>query len=112
MLNEADFMVKLRFKSWNWCFPNIFAPAIITNIVTVVFIVSRPASIKPLKSNFFFITTYINEFSKNIDIFKKAITEKNGDKLLKIFASTKNVRKEIVKAGQDVESPDFGRKKN
>ena len=42
----------------------------------------------------------------------KAIAEKNGDKLLKIFASTKNVRKEIVKAGQDVESPDFGRKKN
>ena len=54
----------------------------------------------------------LNEFSKNIDDFKKAITEKNGDKLLKIFASTKNLRKEIIKAGQDVESPDFGRKKN
>ena len=54
----------------------------------------------------------LDEFSKNIDEFKKAITEKNGDKLLKIFASTKNVRKEIIKAGQDVESPDFGRKKN
>ena len=47
-----------------------------------------------------------------MDDFKKAITEQNGDKLLKIFASTKNVRKEIIKAGQDVESPDFGRKKN
>ena len=54
----------------------------------------------------------LNEFSKNIDDFKKAITEKNGDKLLKIFASTKYLRKEIIKAGQDVESPDFGRKKN
>ena len=54
----------------------------------------------------------LDEFSKNIDDFKKAITEKNGDKLLKIFASTKNVRKEIIKAGQDVELPDFGRKKN
>ena len=54
----------------------------------------------------------LDEFSKNIDDFKKAIIEKNGDKLMKIFASTKNVRKEIVKAGQDVESPDFGRKKN
>ena len=32
--------------------------------------------------------------------------------ILKIFASTKNVRKEIIRAGQDVESPDFGRKKN
>ena len=58
------------------------------------------------------IIKILDEFSKNIDDFKKAIIEKNGDKLLKIFASTKNVRKEIVKAGQDVESPDFGRKKN
>ena len=45
-------------------------------------------------------------------ICKKAITEKNGDKLLKIFASTRNIRKEIIKAGQDVKSPDFGRKKD
>ena len=58
------------------------------------------------------IIKILNEFSKNIDDFKKAIIEKNGNKLLKIFASTKNVRKEIIKAGQDVESPDFGRKKN
>ena len=58
------------------------------------------------------IIKILDEFSKNIDDFKKAITEKNGDKLLKIFTSTKNVRKEIIKAGQEVDSPDFGRKKN
>ena len=58
------------------------------------------------------ILKILNEFSKNIDDFKKAITEKNGDKLIKIFTSTKNIRKEIIKAGQEVESPDFGRKKN
>jgi len=58
------------------------------------------------------IIKILDEFSKNIDDFKKAIIEKNGDKLLKIFASTKNVRKEIIQAGQDVKSPDFGRKKN
>ena len=58
------------------------------------------------------IIKILDTFSKNIDDFKKALKEKNGDKLLKIFASTKNVRKEIIKAGQDVESPDFGRKKN
>ena len=58
------------------------------------------------------IIKVLDKFSKNIDDFKKAINEKNGDKLLKIFASTKNVRKEIIKAGQDVESPDFGRKKS
>ncbi len=57
------------------------------------------------------IIKILDEFSKNIDDFKKAIAEKNGDKLLKIFASTKNVRKEIIKAGQDVKTPDFGRKK-
>ena len=57
------------------------------------------------------IIKVLEKFSKNIHDFKKAINEKNGDKLLKIFASTKNVRKEIIKAGQDVESPDFGRKK-
>ena len=32
----------------------------------------------------------------------KKLLKKNGDKLLKIFASTKSVRKEIIKAGQDV----------
>ena len=58
------------------------------------------------------IIKILDEFSKNINDFKKAINEKNGDKLLKMFSSTKNVRKEIIKAGQDVESPDFGRKKN
>ena len=58
------------------------------------------------------IIKILDAFSKNIDDFKKAIKDKNGDKLLKIFASTKYVRKEIIKAGQDVKSPDFGRKKN
>ena len=58
------------------------------------------------------ILNILDEFSKNIDDFKKAITEKNGDKLIKIFTSTRNVRKEIIKAGQEVETPDFGRKKS
>ena len=79
---------------------------------------TRIASSNPLMWKDIFIDNseniikILDEFSKNINDFKKAITEKNGDKLLKIFASTKNVRKEIIKAGQDVESPDFGRKKN
>ena len=58
------------------------------------------------------IIKILDEFSKNIDDFKKAIIEKNSDKLIKIFASTKNIRKEIIKAGQDVDTPDFGRKKD
>ena len=58
------------------------------------------------------ILKILEQFSKNIDDFKKAIIEKNSDKLLKMFSSTKKIRKEIIKAGQDVKSPDFGRKKN
>ena len=58
------------------------------------------------------IIKILNKFSKNIEDFKKAISEKNGNKLIKIFSSTKNVRKEIIKAGQDVKAPDFGRKKS
>ena len=58
------------------------------------------------------IINILDKFSDNLGDFKKAILEKNGAKLLKIFSSTKNLRKEIIKAGQDVESPDFGRKKN
>ena len=58
------------------------------------------------------IIRILDDFSKNINDFKKAIIEKNGDKLLKMFSSTKTVRKKIIKAGQDVKSPDFGRKKN
>ncbi len=54
----------------------------------------------------------IDEFSNNLKDFRKAIAEKNGDKLIRIFASTKNVRQEIVKAKQEINLPDFGRKKD
>ena len=58
------------------------------------------------------ILKVLDHFSENINEFKKAISEKNGEKLLKIFSSTKNIRKEIVRAGQDTSKPDFGRKKD
>jgi cyclohexadieny/prephenate dehydrogenase len=58
------------------------------------------------------ILKVIDSFSSNLDEIKKAIQNKNGDKLIKIFSSTKQVRKEIVKAGQDTEKSDFGRKKD
>ena len=40
------------------------------------------------------------------------IKNKNEKKLEKIFTKTKKIRKEIVKAGQDISKPDFGRKQN
>ena len=58
------------------------------------------------------VLKFLDNFSTNLEELKKAIKEKNADKLTRIFSSTKNFRKEIIKAGQDVKSPDFGRKKN
>jgi len=52
----------------------------------------------------------INKFSKNLDEFKKAITEKDSKKLLEIFEKSKEFREAIIKAGQDTDKPSFGRK--
>ena len=53
----------------------------------------------------------LENFTYNLDEMKRAIRDKDTEKLIKIFSATKEVRKEIVKAGQDTEKPDFGRKK-
>ena len=53
----------------------------------------------------------IDSFIEKLNELKKALNDKNGDKLFQIFNSTKEVRKEIIKAGQDTNKPDFGRKK-
>ena len=58
------------------------------------------------------IIEVLDTFTKNLEEMKKAIKEKNSNKLIQIFSSTKDVRKEIIKAGQDIDKPDFGRKKN
>ena len=52
----------------------------------------------------------IDKFIENLKDLKKAIKNKNEEKLEKIFTKTKKIRKEIVKAGQDISKPDFGRK--
>ena len=54
----------------------------------------------------------IDSFIEKLNELKKAVNEKNRDKLFQIFNSTKEVRKEIIKAGQDTNKPDFGRKKD
>ena len=56
------------------------------------------------------ILKVLNDYSNNLDEIKTAIENKDGEKLMKIFSSTKKVRKEIIKAGQDTEKPGFGRK--
>lgn len=52
----------------------------------------------------------IDLFIKNLEDLKKAIENEDGKKLEQIFTKTKKIRKDIVKAGQDVGKPDFGRK--
>ena len=52
----------------------------------------------------------IDKFIENLEDLKKAIESEDGKKLEQIFTRTKKIRKDIVKAGQDVEKPDFGRK--
>jgi len=52
----------------------------------------------------------INNFITNLEDLKKAIENEDGKKLEEIFTKTKKIRKEIVKAGQDIGKPDFGRK--
>jgi len=54
----------------------------------------------------------IESFIEKLNELKKAVNDKNGDKLYQIFNSTREVRKEIIKAGQDTDKPDFGRKKD
>ena len=52
----------------------------------------------------------IDKFIKNLDEFKKAISEKDSKKLIEIFEKSKDFRKSVIKAGQDTDEPDFGRK--
>ena len=52
----------------------------------------------------------INNFSRNLEEFKKTIAEKDGKKLLSIFEKAKEFREEVIKAGQDTDKPNFGRK--
>jgi len=52
----------------------------------------------------------VDMFIRNLEDLKKAIENEDGKKLVQIFTKTKKIRKDIVKAGQDVEKPDFGRK--
>ena len=56
------------------------------------------------------ILKVLDNYSKNLDDIKSAIKNKDSEKLLEIFSSTKKVRKKIIEAGQDTEKPDFGRK--
>ena len=56
------------------------------------------------------ILKVLDSFSENLQEIKKAIQSKNTEKLNDIFSSTRKLRKEIIKAGQETDKPNFGRK--
>ena len=56
------------------------------------------------------ILKVLENYSKNLNEIKDAIKNKDSKKLLEIFSSTKQVRKEIIEAGQVTDKPGFGRK--
>ena len=55
------------------------------------------------------IISAINLFIKNIKAFRKDISVKNNNKIIKKLINTKKVRKKIISLKQDINKPDFGR---
>jgi len=52
----------------------------------------------------------LEKFNLDLSNLKRAIIKKDGNKLFKLFSKTRKIRQAIVKAGQDIDSPNFGRK--
>jgi cyclohexadieny/prephenate dehydrogenase len=52
----------------------------------------------------------LERFNLDLSNLKRAIIKRDGNKLFKLFSKTRKIREAIVKAGQDINSPNFGRK--
>ena len=52
----------------------------------------------------------LEKFNLDLNNLKRAIIKKDGSKLFKLFSKTRKIRQAIVKAGQDIDTPNFGRK--
>jgi len=55
------------------------------------------------------IISAINLFIKNLKAFKRDISVRNNNKIIKKLIDTKKVRKKIISSKQDINKPDFGR---
>ena len=55
------------------------------------------------------IISAINLFIKNLKAFRKDISVKNNNQIIKKLINTKKVRKKILLLKQDINKPDFGR---
>jgi cyclohexadieny/prephenate dehydrogenase len=55
------------------------------------------------------ILEMLARFSEDLAYLQRAIRWGEGDKLFELFSRTRTVRRSIIEAGQDVDTPDFGR---
>jgi cyclohexadieny/prephenate dehydrogenase len=55
------------------------------------------------------ILEMLARFSEDLAYLQRAIRWGEGDKLFELFTRTRDVRRSIIQAGQDVDAPDFGR---
>ena len=51
----------------------------------------------------------LGRFSEDLSTLQRAIRRGEGDKLFDLFTRTRNIRRNIIEAGQETEEPDFGR---
>ena len=55
------------------------------------------------------ILEMLGRFSEDLAYLQRAIRWGEGDKLFELFSRTRTIRRSIVQAGQDVDTPNFGR---
>ncbi|MBN9222128.1 MAG: prephenate/arogenate dehydrogenase family protein [Mesorhizobium sp.] len=55
------------------------------------------------------ILEMLARFSEDLAFLQRAIRWGDGDKLFDLFTRTRAVRRSIIEAGQDIDTPDFGR---
>ncbi|MGI9381139.1 MAG: prephenate/arogenate dehydrogenase family protein [Methyloligellaceae bacterium] len=55
------------------------------------------------------ILEMLGRFSEDLASLQRAVRWSDGDALFELFTRTRNVRKTIIEAGQDISRPDFGR---
>ena len=53
----------------------------------------------------------LGRFNEDLSALQRAIRWGDGDALLNLFTRTRAIRRSIIEAGQDTETPDFGRGK-
>ena len=55
------------------------------------------------------ILEMLARFSEDLASLQRAVRWGDGDKLFDLFTRTRDIRRSIIEAGQDVDVPDFGR---